>query len=44
MFVLSALKPEDFSHALTNARNALKPGSGVLIMRDYAVNDMAMLR
>lgn len=43
MFVLSALKPEDFRAALENARNVLKPG-GVLILRDYAVNDMAMFR
>lgn len=43
MFVLSALKPEDFRPALENVRNSLKSG-GVLIMRDYAVNDMAMLR
>ena len=43
MFVLSALKPDDFRAALTNAWNALK-NDAVLIMRDYAVNDMAMLR
>ena len=44
MFVLSALKPDDFRAALTNAWNALKNDGGVLIMRDYAVNDMAMIR
>ena len=43
VFVLSALRPEAFEKAAANLAQSLKPG-GALLFRDYAVNDMAMLR
>lgn len=43
VFVLSALKPEAFVQALRNLFRSLKPG-GALLFRDYAQNDMAMIR
>ena len=43
IFVLSALHPNDIPNALLSARRALAPG-GVLLLRDYAVYDMAMMR
>lgn len=44
MFVLSAIAPEKFETAITNASQLLKKSEGLLIFRDYAVNDMAMFR
>ncbi|TRY62541.1 hypothetical protein TCAL_00862 [Tigriopus californicus] len=43
VFVLSALRPCDFDVALRNVCDCMKEG-GVLLFRDYAVNDMAMVR
>ncbi len=43
VFVLSALAPDKFVPALRNLKSALKPG-GKILFRDYAVNDMAMVR
>ena len=36
--------PEKFETAISNAVQLLKKGEGLLIFRDYAVNDMAMFR
>lgn len=44
MFVLSAIAPENFKTAIINASTLLKKSEGLLIFRDYAVNDMAMFR
>jgi len=44
MFVLSAIAPEHFENAIDNAAYILKKSKGLLIFRDYAVNDMAMFR
>lgn len=44
MFVLSAIAPENFETAIINAAYLLKKSNGLLIFRDYAVNDMAMFR
>jgi methyltransferase-like protein 6 len=43
VFVLSAVRPEQFQTTFENLRSALADG-GVLLFRDYAVNDMAMIR
>ena len=43
IFVLSALEPEKMERAVENVARTLKPG-GLLIFRDYAINDMAMFR
>ena len=43
VFVLSAIAPGDFKQVFENLGNCLKPG-GVILFRDYAVNDMAMIR
>lgn len=43
MFVLSAIAPEKFEIAVKNAAQVLRK-EGLLIFRDYAVNDMAMFR
>ena len=43
IFVLSALAPENFTAAIGNIRNAIKPG-GLLLFRDYAVEDAAQAR
>ena len=36
--------PEHFENAIDNAAYILKKSKGLLIFRDYAVNDMAMFR
>ena len=36
--------PACFENAIQNAAMLLKKGSGLLLFRDYAVNDMAMFR
>ena len=36
--------PEKFENAITNTAKLLKKSGGLLIFRDYAVNDMAMFR
>ena len=43
IFVLSAIRPSLFKTVMKNIFRVLKPG-GLLIFRDYGVNDMAMLR
>jgi methyltransferase-like protein 6 len=43
IFVLSALAPEDIPRTLRATRRCLAPG-GTLLVRDYAVYDMTMLR
>ena len=43
IFVLSAIRPSSFQKVIENLKNVLKPG-GILIFRDYAINDMAMFR
>ena len=43
IFVLSAIRPVTFSQVLKNIHKILKKG-GLLIFRDYSVNDMAMFR
>eukprot|EP00095_Tigriopus_kingsejongensis_P001988 maker-scaffold1702_size30647-snap-gene-0.16 protein:Tk01988 transcript:maker-scaffold1702_size30647-snap-gene-0.16-mRNA-1 annotation:"hypothetical protein CAPTEDRAFT_137298" len=43
VFVLSAIQPDDFARTLANVFQSLRPG-GVFLFRDYAVNDMAMIR
>jgi methyltransferase-like protein 6 len=43
IFILSALKPTDFETAIQNVAKTLKSG-GLLIFRDYGLNDMAMFR
>jgi SAM-dependent methyltransferase len=44
IFVLSALDPERCVRALRNAAAALKPGTGRLLVRDYAAGDLAQAR
>ena len=39
LFVLSAIEPAKFAAALSNVAHILKPGSGLLLLRDYAVSD-----
>ena len=41
--MLSAIKPTEFSRVLNDIHSVLKPG-GRILFRDYAVNDMAMIR
>ena len=43
IFVLSAIRPSMFGKVIENLQRVLKPG-GLLIFRDYAINDMAMFR
>ena len=43
IFVLSAVRPSLFRKVIQNIAKILKPG-GLLIFRDYAINDMAMFR
>lgn len=43
IFILSAIRPCNFKKVIRNVSAALKPG-GLIIFRDYAVNDMAMFR
>ena len=43
IFVLSAIRPILFKIVLQNIHKVLKP-NGLLIFRDYAINDMAMFR
>ncbi|KAG7377121.1 Methyltransferase-like protein 6 [Phytophthora pseudosyringae] len=43
VFVLSALPPESFAHALQKLFTALQPG-GILCFRDYGLYDLAMRR
>ena len=43
VFVLSALPPSQMRGALANAYRALRPG-GLLLVRDYALHDIAQLR
>ncbi len=43
VFVLSAIAPRDFDSVLKNIHSVLKRG-GVLLFRDYALGDMAMVR
>ena len=43
IFVLSAVRPIEFGKVLKNVHRVLKR-NGLLIFRDYSVNDMAMFR
>ncbi len=43
VFVLSAVDPNHFAAAFQNVSQLLKPG-GLVVFRDYGLNDMAMLR
>lgn len=43
VFVLSAISPDQHSAVATSLAAVSRPGS-VLLFRDYAVNDMAMVR
>uniref|UniRef100_A0A6A7FQ43 Methyltransferase-like protein 6 n=2 Tax=Hirondellea gigas TaxID=1518452 RepID=A0A6A7FQ43_9CRUS len=43
IFVLSAVSPEEHCSVALNLARVSKPGT-VLLFRDYAVNDMAMVR
>lgn len=43
IFVLSALDPRNFARVISNLRELLKIG-GVILLRDYAVYDKAMLK
>lgn len=43
IFVLSAIHPDNFTHALQNIAEVLRP-SGVLVFRDYGLYDMAQIR
>ncbi|KNC75390.1 hypothetical protein SARC_12084 [Sphaeroforma arctica JP610] len=44
IFVLSAVQPAKFHIALDRAARLLKPGSGLLLFRDYGEYDMSQLR
>ena len=44
VFVLSAISPEKFGQVLANLKKSLKPNGGRILFRDYAVNDMTMIR
>ena len=43
VFVLSAIKPEAFLKTLENISKVMSD-KGILLFRDYAINDMAMVR
>ena len=43
VFCLSALDPNNMKYAISNMFNVLK-NNGMVLFRDYAVNDQAMLR
>ena len=43
IFVLSAIKPEAFVRTLENISKVMSD-NGILLFRDYAINDMAMVR
>lgn len=43
VFVLSAIKPDNFLQVLKNFRSVLND-NGKVLFRDYALNDMAMIR
>lgn len=44
IFVLSALDPKHMKQALENLYHLLKPEIGIVLFRDYAIYDKAMLR
>ena len=41
VFVLSAISPERMGDALANVAAVLKPGTGKVLFRDYALGDQA---
>ena len=43
IFVLSAIHPDKFSDVVNNLHRCLRPG-GMVLVRDYGLYDMAMLR